>query len=114
MPFLNLKAEQTVVYEWGFDVPAWAVPSVGDKVHLWHAPPDEEPCDFVVGEITKRVWQFTDDYLKRDEIAFEVELETQIPKGDVADSTEWPAMRWSERYREFQKELDAIRNGENQ
>lgn len=108
MPFLRFNAQG---HEWGFEVPDGFVPAVGDKVSLWHAPPDEESNDSVDGTIIERRWPFASDFKKWMDVEFEVELESPVPDGHVADSTAWPSETHSKRRKEHEKGLELIRAG---
>jgi hypothetical protein len=105
MPFLRFNAQG---HEWGFDVPDGFIPAVGDKVSLWHAPPDEEADDCIDGLIVARRWSFASDFAEWLDIDFEVELESSVPDGHVADSTEWPSETHSERRKECEKDVERI------
>jgi hypothetical protein len=101
MPFLRFHAQK---HEWGFEVPEGFIPSIGDTVTLWHALPDKEADDCIDGVVTKRSWGFASDFREEDCIVFEVKLESKVPEGHIADSTEWPSSEWSKRKAEDEVE----------
>ena len=111
MPFLRFNADN---HEWGFDVPDGFIPSIGDTVTLWHAMPDDtegDTEDAIDGVVTKRRWGFASDFRDEECVEFEVALESELPEGYVADSTEWPASEWSKRKQELEAQLDRILRG---
>jgi hypothetical protein len=106
MPFLRFSAQG---HEWGFEVADGFIPAVGDFVTLWHALPDTESDDCIDGVVTKRRWVFASDL--EDCISFDVNLESEIPSGHIADSTAWPSSQWSKLRAELEVDLERIRNG---
>jgi hypothetical protein len=108
MPFLRFSAQG---HEWGFEVADGFIPAVGDFVTLWHAMPDTESDDCIDGVVTKRTWGFASDFREEDCIFFDVDLESEIPSGHIADSTEWPSSEWSKRRAELEADLESIRKG---
>lgn len=93
MPFLRFAVDDNDKLEWGFHVPFGYIPSIGDTVNLRYGLPDMEVEDAVDAKVVKRKWGFASDY----EIWFVVTVKEQIPKGRIADSTEWPSSEHSAR-----------------
>lgn len=109
MPFLRFTLGK---YEWGFDVPHWCIPAVGDIVTLWHGLPDQESNDAIDCVVVQRQWPLSGDFEEYAEIWYEVETSEVIPDDHVADSTAWPSVEWSERKAEEEERLRRIWRGE--
>lgn len=104
MPFLRFFAAG---HEWGYDAPF--IPSIGDTVTLWHAPPDvQEVNDCTDGVIVKRTFVFASDRKEDGSVWFDVELEEPLPDGHVPDSDAWPSKEHGKRKLELDAELKRI------
>jgi hypothetical protein len=107
MPFLRIC--QDTAHEWGFRVPDYYVPSVGDILMLEYARPDEESEDVVRGVVVRRQFSFCSDFKEGNEIWCWVCLDEPIPDGYIADSTEWPALTCTQRAAKAEAYLEQLR-----
>jgi hypothetical protein len=68
--------------------------------------PDEESGDFTDAVVVKRRWPFFEDFREENCVEFEVELESPVPNGHVADSTMWPSQTWSKWHAELKANFE--------
>ena len=108
MPFIRITIGK---HEWGFNVSDGFIPAVGDRITLWHAPPDEYGNDMIDGTVVGRKWDFAPDVTEYEELDLIVNLDSPVPNGHIADSSEWPSEKDSERRAAFLDELANIKRG---
>ena len=110
MPFLRFTLDSGDDREWGYWVPDWRIPAIGDSLHLWYAEPDADEVDGCIGcRIVEREWCFTEDEDVRDELYYRVVSDETIPEGRVPDSDEWPAATWSQRQAEHEARMRSLK-----
>lgn len=89
-------------HEWLFRLEEHQLPSIGDKILLWHSIPGKDAQDFVEAEIVKRVWDLNYGI----EVMLLVVLDSAIPDGHIADCKARPAADYFKRSGEYKDARD--------